>query len=533
MPQQLLEVGRIIHSQLSVEALTQIAIDRGEGILASNGALSVCTGPRTGRSPKDRFIVNEDPISEHIDWGKVNQPTTPDIFEALWDKAITYLKDKDIYHSKLSVGADEQYRLPLNVYTEKAWHNIFAKQLFIRDEVDSADDSNTWTILNACGLSTDPDIDHVHSDASIVLCFSKRRVLICGTQYAGEMKKAMFTVMNFLMPEQNVLPMHCAANVGQDHSVCLFFGLSGTGKTTLSADPKRKLIGDDEHGWGDTGVFNFEGGCYAKCIKLSHENEPLIWDAIKSGTVLENVVLNTQSLAPNFDDDSLTENTRAAYPREHIVSRIESNRGQQPSAVIFLTCDLYGVLPPVALLDKFQAAYYFLSGYTAKIAGTEVGQSKAAQATFSNCFGAAFFPRPPKVYAELLMDRIDKAACPVYLVNTGWAGGAYGQGGKRYPIPVTRAIVEAIQNGALLDTSFSNLPGFEFKIPNKLAGVNPEFLDPRKAWNNKNAYYAAANQLIEQFKANFIHLAASDEIVKAGPNEIVVAGVKDAATSAG
>lgn len=525
----MVQATEVIHMQnaknqinLSAKELIETALSRQEGELASNEALVVNTGKRTGRSPKDRFIVKDEVTAATINWNTINQAFSPEKFDALWQKALHYLESKDTYFtSYLKVGAHPTLGVPVKVMTELAWHQLFAHVLFIRPESPITVDSlNQWTILNVPSYKTNPEEDGVASDAAIILNFSKRAILICGTYYAGEIKKGMFSVLNFLLPEHDFLPMHCAANMSQQGETALFFGLSGTGKTTLSADPNRLLIGDDEHGWGEDGIFNFEGGCYAKCIDLSQEREPLIWNAIRYGSVLENVVLDPTSKDPIYSDATLTQNTRAAYPREFIKERVEENRGAQPSAILFLTCDLYGVLPPVARLTPEQAAYYFLSGYTALVGSTEVGQESAIKPTFSTCFGAPFFPRPPSVYAELLMKRLRHHPTQVYLVNTGWTGGGHGQGGQRFSIPVTRSIVSAIVNGTLKNTQFENLPGFHFDIPTKVEGVDPILLNPRKAWSDKKAHDENAKILIEQFMANFRQFDVSEKIKNAGPTQI-------------
>jgi phosphoenolpyruvate carboxykinase (ATP) len=491
-----------VYWNLSVPQLIEHALVRQEGILASNGALCVRTGKYTGRSPKDKFIVDEPDIHDEIDWNKVNVPIPIEKFDRLYERMLAYVQGKELYVFEGFVGADPNYRLSVRVINELASHNLFVHQMFLKPTTEELKNHHPdFTVIAVPGLQGDPDMDGINSEAFIILSFEKRLVLIGGSYYAGEMKKSVFSFMNYLMTKRNVLPMHCSANIDHDGNTALFFGLSGTGKTTLSADPTRHLIGDDEHGWSDFGIFNFEGGCYAKTIRLSKENEPQIWDAIRFGALLENVILDENTRVPDYDDGSLTENTRVAYPVEHIPNCVIPSIGSHPKTVIFLTADAFGVLPPIAKLTHKQAIYHFMSGYTSKVAGTERGITEP-QATFSSCFGQPFLPLSATIYGEMLYERLVKYQADVYLINTGWTGGPYGVG-TRIQLPQTRAMVSAALNGKLMHATFHHHPIFKFLVPEAVPGVDSEILDPERSWSDSAGYKQQAKALAKRFVENF------------------------------
>ncbi|WP_075620136.1 phosphoenolpyruvate carboxykinase (ATP) [Paenisporosarcina indica] len=511
--------GQNVHVQLSVPQLVEKATSRGEAVLTSTGAVKAETGKYTGRSPKDKYMVVEDGSKDKIDWGSVNQPISSEIFNSLYKKVITYLKTKEeLFVFKGFAGAEPESRLSIQVINEYAWHVLFAHQLFIRPSAEElVSHEAQFTIVSAPTFKADPAVDGTSSETFIIVSMEQRIILIGGTEYAGEMKKSIFSIMNYLLPEQGILPMHCSANVGEEGDVALFFGLSGTGKTTLSADANRKLIGDDEHGWSDNGVFNIEGGCYAKAINLTRENEPQIYDAIRFGSVLENVVVDLDTREANYDDISLTENTRAAYPLQAIDNIVDPSVGGHPKTIIFLTADAFGVLPPISKLTKEQAMYHFLSGFTSKLAGTERGIT-TPQVTFSTCFGSPFLPLPATVYAEMLGKKIDEHNAQVFLVNTGWTGGEYGVG-SRMKLSYTRTMVRAALEGKLnhVETETNSIFGLE--MPVEIAGVPANVLNPRDAWSDKDAYDKKAKELADQFRTNFKKFGSvtEDIVSKGGP----------------
>lgn len=507
-----------LQQNLSVARLVERVLDREEGVLTATGAINATTGKYTGRSPKDKFIVKDEITENTVDWGSVNQPIDEAAFDNLYKKVIDYLLEKEeIFRFQGFAGADENYRLPIQVFNEFAWHNLFARQLFIaptKEELENHEPE--FTVISAPRFKADPEVDGTNSETFIIISFKKRVVLIGGTEYAGEIKKSIFSVMNYLLPQKNVLSMHCSANVGQEGDVALFFGLSGTGKTTLSADPYRRLIGDDEHGWSPNGVFNIEGGCYAKCVNLSKEKEPQIYKAIRFGSVLENVIIDEETSEPDYDDTSLTENTRAAYPLENMDNIVKPSVAGHPNTIIFLTADASGTLPPISKLTKEQAMYHFLSGYTSKLAGTERGVTEP-EATFSACFGAPFLPLAPVKYADMLGEKIDQYNTNVFLVNTGWTGGPY-EVGERIKLSYTRAMVHAALEGELNNIETVRDGIFGLDIPVHVAGVPDQVLVPKNTWEDKAAYDQAAKELAMKFHENFKKFTdVSEAIREAGP----------------
>ena len=505
---------------LPTAALYEEVVRRREGLTAYQGPLVVLTGDHTGRAADDKFVVKDALTEGRVAWGKVNQPLAPEKFAGLYARVLAYLQGRDLFVQDAWAGADPAHRLPIRVITERAWHALFARNMFLRVRGDEERKNHVpeFTVIQVPNFFATPELDGTRSSVFVCINFTQKIVLIGGTAYAGEIKKSVFTVMNFLLPEQGVLPMHCSANIGKEGDTCLFFGLSGTGKTTLSADPERRLIGDDEHGWSARSVFNIEGGCYAKVINLSPEAEPEIYATTRRfGTVLENVAIDAVTRRIDLDSSALTENTRASYRLAAIPNVVESGVASPPRNIIFLTCDAFGVLPPLARLTPEQAMYHFLSGYTAKVAGTEMGV-KEPKATFSTCFGAPFMPLPPSVYAKLLGERIAQTGAKAWLVNTGWSGGPYGVG-SRMKIAHTRALIAAALSGQLDKALYDVDPIFGVEVPRELAGVPTDVLQPRRTWSDKAAYDAQAKKLAEMFASNFQKYAegVSPAVRAAGP----------------
>jgi phosphoenolpyruvate carboxykinase (ATP) len=509
-----------IFANLGTAALVEHAVTRGEGRLAKHGPLVVETGKHTGRSAKDKFIVRDAETENTVWWGKVNVPMTPDHFAALKADFMAALGQKDtLFVADLFGGSQPEHRVNVRVINELAWHNLFIRTLLVRPSTEElAGFDPEYTIIDLPSFRADPQRHGCRSETVIAVNLAEKLILIGGTKYAGEMKKSVFGILNYLLPTRGVMPMHCSANIGPDGKTAVFFGLSGTGKTTLSADASRTLIGDDEHGWSDTAVFNFEGGCYAKMIRLSPEAEPEIYATTKMfGTVLENVVMDPESRDLDFDDNSLAENSRGAYPIEFIPNTSEKNLGPVPANVVMLTADAFGVLPPIARLTPDQAMYHFLSGYTAKVAGTEIGVTEP-EATFSTCFGAPFMPRHPSVYGNLLKERIAKGSVQCWLLNTGWTGGKYGTG-SRMPIKATRALLNAALDGSLNNVEFRKDPNFGFDVPVAVEGVDSAILDPRSTWADKDEYDRTAQKLVQLFVDNFAEFEAhvDEGVRKAAP----------------
>jgi phosphoenolpyruvate carboxykinase (ATP) len=504
-----------VHWNLSVPRLYEQAVRRGEGEVVAGGSFSARTGAFTGRTPRDKYIVEEPGTKDTVWWGNVNQPVSPDRFESLRQRLLAYFQGREVFVQDLYAGADPHWRLPVRVVTDSAWHCLFSRHMFIRPPADElAGFEPAFTILHAPGFFAVPEFDRINSQTFIFVSFADRLVLIGGTAYAGEIKKSVFGYLNFVLPARDVLPMHASANVGPKGDCAIFFGLSGTGKTTLSADNSRTLIGDDEHGWSPNGIFNFEGGCYAKVINLSPTAEPEIYGTLsRFGTVLENVIIDPDTRRPDVDDKSLTENTRACYPIDFIPNADPSGLGPHPANVVMLTADAFGVMPPIAKLSAEQAMYHFLSGYTARVAGTEKGLSNAPEATFSTCFGAPFMPRHPSVYAAMLGERIKRHGSQCWLVNTGWSGGTYGVG-KRMSIAYTRALLRAALDGRLAAAPLRKEPNFGLFVPEACPEVPSEILDPRGTWSAKEAYDETARELTRRFAANFAEFEplVSDEV---------------------
>nr|HID58867.1 phosphoenolpyruvate carboxykinase (ATP) [Desulfobacterales bacterium] len=510
-----------VYWNLSSAALYEQIVLRHEGLVAHRGPIVVRTGHHTGRAPNDKFIVKEPSSQDRIWWGEVNQPFDEEKFDTLYYRLLAYLQGKELFVQDCYAGADTRYRVRIRVITEDAWHSLFARNMFVRPDWDTeaSDHVPEFTVLNVPHFHALPELDGTNSSAFIIVHFGKKLIIIGGTSYAGEIKKSIFTILNYLLPLDQVLPMHCSANMGRNGDVAIFFGLSGTGKTTLSTDSERRMIGDDEHGWSDEGIFNFEGGCYAKVIRLSKESEPEIYKAVRMfGVILENVTIDSVTRRFDFDDNTLTENTRAAYPITHLDNAIYPGIAGHPQNVIMLTCDAFGVLPPIAKLSPEQAVYHFLSGYTAKVAGTEKGLGSEPQATFSPCFGAPFMALHPTVYARLLGEKISRHNVNCWLINTGWTGGPHGVG-NRISIAYTRSLVRAALDGHLDDVSYVREPFFGLLIPEQCPDVPAEILNPINTWPDKELYKTLARDLASKFHQNFTIFSDNigKKIVQAGP----------------
>lgn len=508
--------GTRVYRNLVPANLIEMALLRKEGVLTETGALRVTTGKYTGRSPNDKFIVDTPAIHKEIDW-RINKGFAVDKFDHLYHRMKDYMQNRELFIFEGYAGSDEPYRMRIRCINEFAWQNLFIHQLLIRPITTEVNFSPDFELICLPGFKADPKEDGTCSEAFIILNFEKGIALIGGTHYAGEIKKAVFTTMNYFLPKQGVLSMHCSANIGSKDDTALFFGLSGTGKTTLSADVDRQLIGDDEHGWSDKGIFNIEGGCYAKCIRLCRDTEPQIWDAIRFGSVLENVAIDENRRTVNYNDESVTENTRVAYPVEYITNARTNGVGGHPKTIIFLTADAFGVLPPIAKLNKEQAMYHFLSGYTSKLAGTERGVSEP-QATFSSCFGAPFLPLDPMIYATLLGEKLERYRTNVFLINTGWSGGSYGVG-QRINLSYTRAMVTAVIEGKLADVPYDLDPLFNLYVPLDCPGVPKALLNPRNTWMDEVAYIEKATALARLFKKNSEKFSSvlPERVLHAGP----------------
>jgi phosphoenolpyruvate carboxykinase (ATP) len=507
-----------VYTNISSDELLALSLLQREGVLASNGALAVDTGSRKKSSPKDYFIVKDSVTEGQVVWNAYHHSFQKETFNDLWEEAEHYLKQHDIFIQEVRTGGSDECSIPIKIICEYAYHALFCRTMYICDEWDGRDERTAWTLINVPGFKMDPAQEGLNSDVAIILNFTQKKILICGTPYVGEIKKAIFSVLNFILPEKNILPMHCAANATLNGDVTLFFGLSGVSETVLSACSEQLFIGDDAHGWNIDEIFNMEIGCYVKVFNLSAEKNPLVWNAIRQGAIVENVVIDSASHLPNFSDTSLSKNARVIYPRNYIENTVSENKGKNPSTVIFFTRDLYGVLPAVAKLTKEQAIYYFLSGYTSVVNETEVGL-QAISPLFNTCFGAPFFPRDPSIYANLLMKRIEEANCDIYLVNTGCVGGVYDNGGERFSAASTCAIIRAIINNDFKQTECETLSGFELAIPKAIKGVDSALLNPKNKWKNVGEYEETLKMLIKRFQENFRQFSVDQSVIDSGPKE--------------